>query len=89
MSRDTFELLELAGFDDHNGFSGVTPGSEALDHRFEFTPCSALAVTSPTAEELIVCHLHDRPASEAACARAAAPGFLRVTSINVQRDASS
>ncbi|WP_196786233.1 VOC family protein [Burkholderia territorii] len=88
MSRNAFALSALAGFDNHNALSGVMFGSEGLDHRFEFTRCPSRAVESPTAEELSACHLYDRPASEAACACAAALGLSRVTSINAQRDAS-
>ncbi|WP_414144287.1 hypothetical protein [Burkholderia territorii] len=75
ISRNAFELSALAGFDDHNAFSGVMFGSEGLDHRFEFTRCPSRAVKSPTAEELSACHLHDRPAFEAACACAAARAY--------------
>ncbi|WP_414144163.1 hypothetical protein [Burkholderia territorii] len=45
MSRNAFELSALAGFDDHNAFSGVMFGSEGLDHRFEFTRCPSRAVS--------------------------------------------
>ncbi|WP_196491716.1 hypothetical protein [Burkholderia territorii] len=45
ISRNAFELSALAGFDDHNAFSGVMFGSEELDHRFEFTRCPSRAVS--------------------------------------------
>ncbi|WP_414016579.1 hypothetical protein [Burkholderia territorii] len=44
-TRSTFELSALAGFDDHNAFSGVMFGSEGLDHRFEFTRCPSREVS--------------------------------------------
>ncbi|HKT63073.1 MAG TPA: hypothetical protein VJR91_05810 [Burkholderia sp.] len=41
-----------------------------------------------TPEDLTTFHLPERPAWEAACARATVHGFARVTSFNPQRDAS-
>ncbi|TGN92948.1 VOC family protein [Burkholderia sp. USMB20] len=88
MYRDAFELAVLARFDDHDGFSGVMPGREELDYHFEFTHGPAHPVApSPTPEDLIVFYLPDRPAWEAACARAVAHGFMRATSFNPYWDA--
>nr|WP_244103209.1 VOC family protein [Burkholderia ambifaria] len=88
MYRDAFELSVLARFDDHDGFSGVMLGREGLDYHFEFTHCPAHPVApSPTPEDLIVFYLPDHGAWEAACARAAAHGFMRVASFNPYWDA--
>ncbi|AJY23811.1 putative prolyl endopeptidase [Burkholderia ambifaria AMMD] len=63
-------------------------GREGLDYRFEFTHCPAHPVApSPTPEDLIVFYLPDHGAGEAACARAAAHGFMRVASFNPYWDA--
>ncbi|WP_175695404.1 VOC family protein [Burkholderia ambifaria] len=88
MYRDAFELSVLARFADHDGFSGVMLGREGLDYHFEFTHCPAHPVApSPTPEDLIVFYLPDHGAWEAACARAAARGFMRVASFNPYWDA--
>ncbi|WP_175713059.1 VOC family protein [Burkholderia ambifaria] len=89
MYRDAFELSVLARFADYDGFSGVMLGREGLDYHFEFTHCPAHPVApSPTPEDLIVFYLPDHGAWEAACARAAAHGFMRVASFNPYWDAS-
>ncbi|MGU7813157.1 glyoxalase [Burkholderia sp. AW49-1] len=83
MYRDAFALSVLARFDDRDGYYGVMPGCERLDYHFEFAHCPAHPVaTSPTAQDLIAFDLPDCPAWEAACARAAAHGCMRVTSFN-------
>ncbi|MET3823169.1 hypothetical protein ACVK00_001964 [Burkholderia sp. PvR073] len=89
MYRDAFELSVFARFDDHDGFSGAMLGREGLDYHFEFTRCLAHPVApSPTPEDLIAFYLPDHGAWEAACARAAAHGFMRVASFNPYWDAS-
>ncbi|WP_155768804.1 VOC family protein [Burkholderia diffusa] len=80
--QDAFELSLLTRFHDHDGFSGARLEPEGPDRHFECTHCLAGPVAPSPAEDLIVCYLSDRLASKTACARAAAHGFLRVTSIN-------
>ncbi|AOJ28954.1 VOC family protein [Burkholderia seminalis] len=83
MYRDALDLSVLARFDDHDGFSGVMLGREGLDYHLEFTHCPDHPIApSPTPEDLIVFYLPDRPEWEAACERAAAHGFMPVTSFN-------
>ncbi|WP_431824837.1 VOC family protein [Burkholderia sp. F1] len=89
MYCDAFGLAVLARFQDHDGFDGVMLGREGMDYHFEFTHCRTHPVApAPTPEDLIVFYLPDSETWKAACARATAHGFVRVTAFNPYWEAS-
>nr|WP_232450385.1 VOC family protein [Burkholderia ubonensis] len=89
MSCDAFGLAVLARFQDHDGFDGVMLGREGMDYHFEFTHCRTHPVApTPTPEDLIVFYLPDGETWKAACDRATAHGFVRVTALNPYWEAS-
>lgn len=89
MYCEGFGFAVLARFQDHQGFDGVMLGNAGMDYHFEFTQCAGHPVTpSPTSEDLTVFYLADRQVWQAACDRAEASGFIRVTSFNPYWDVS-
>ncbi len=74
--RDDLGLPVIGSFDGHAGYSGVMVGLPGHGYHLEFTthehgsPCSA-----PTPDNLLVLHIPDRAAIDAAVARLGALGY--------------
>lgn len=77
--RDALGLVELGGFHDHDGYDGVMLGLPDSTVHLELTahvagsPCPA-----PSADNLLVLYLPDRPAVDQVGARLAAAGHPAV-----------
>jgi catechol 2,3-dioxygenase-like lactoylglutathione lyase family enzyme len=77
--RDALGLVELGGFADHDGYTGVFLGLPDESVHLELTshedgsPCPA-----PTRDNLLVLYLPDRPAVDAVVGRLAAAGHPEV-----------
>lgn len=77
--RDALGLVELGGFADHDGYSGVFLGLPDESVHLELTsyvdgsPCPA-----PSRDNLLVLYLPDRAAVDAVAARLAAAGHPEV-----------
>jgi len=83
MYRDGLGLEELGGFRDHEGFDGVMLGHAGAGWHLEFTRRRGHAAGgAPSGEHLLVLYLPEREAWAAACARAAAAGFVTVAAEN-------
>jgi len=83
MYRDGLGLVRLGGFGGHDGFDGVMLGRPEGAWHLEFTCCRTHPVRpAPTAEDLLVIYVPDRPAWSRRCEAMTAAGFRAVASFN-------
>ncbi|MBP0484234.1 VOC family protein [Sagittula salina] len=81
--RDGLGLAVLAGFRDHNGFDGVTPGHPDAAWHLEFTREAGVAAGgAPSEEHLLVLYLPQEDAWQAAVRRMADHGHRPVAAHN-------
>ena len=77
------ELMRIADFVDHAGFSGVMVGRPELAWHIEFTHCHEHPrQPAPTDEDLLVLYYPDQADWQRACARMTAAGFRALSSFN-------
>lgn len=83
MYQKGLHLVELARFENHEGFDGVMLGKPRLSYHFEFTYCRTHPVSpSPTLEDLIVFYLPDASEWHPLCGSMLDAGFAEVASFN-------
>ncbi|PTQ91434.1 hypothetical protein C8K18_13123 [Paraburkholderia sp. GV068] len=76
------KLVDLAKFQNHQGFDGVMLGRPGMDY-FEFTQCLEHPVApTPTREDLLIFYAPDRVEWQSTYDRLAESGFVCVTSLN-------
>ena len=76
------KLVDLAKFQNHQGFDGVMLGRPGMDY-FEFTQCLEHPVApTPTREDLLIFYAPDRVEWQSTYDRFAESGFVCVTSLN-------
>jgi catechol 2,3-dioxygenase-like lactoylglutathione lyase family enzyme len=80
---DGLGLVQLAAFEDHEGFDGLMLGHPDWPYHFEFTHHRGHKVgRAPTPDNLLVFYFPDVVAWQAAVARMQAAGFLAKASYN-------
>jgi len=76
-------LIEIARFENHDGFDGVMLGRIGLGYHFEFTYCRTHPVQpAPTPEDLIVFYLPDKVEWLRTCQSMLDVGFTEVPPFN-------
>lgn len=76
-------LKEIAGFNDHDGFSGIMLGIDGLPWHIEFTLCHHGQIKpSQTEEDLLVFYYPDGEEYKQVCARMIDAGFMTVKPYN-------
>ncbi len=81
--RDGLGLVELGGFDDHDGYTGVMLGLPDAGLHLEFTSHSAGSPgAAPSRDNLLVLYLGDRERRDAIAAQLEARGGAPVTPEN-------
>jgi len=76
-------LIEIARFENHDGFDGVMLGRVGLGYHFEFTYCRTHPVQpGPTPEDLIVFYLPDKAEWQRTCQSMLDVGFTEVPPFN-------
>ncbi|MEP7009585.1 MAG: VOC family protein [Acidobacteriota bacterium] len=83
MYREGLGLVDLGGFEDHEGFDGRMLGYPDLGWHLEFTHYNTHSVEpTPTLEDLLVLYIPDSAEWQAACERMARAGFRAALSFN-------